>query len=89
MINIPPPLLEALLSLLRSCLIAAGAYLVGKGWLDAGIVEPLAAVIVIAAPMAWGAWQKYQADRKAREAIDAAAHAPREVWTDEQRAAAK
>ena len=78
-------MLEALLSLLRSCLIAAGAYFAGKGWLPSGIVEPLTMVIVIAAPMAWGAYQKYAADRKTREAVAAAQK--REEWTPEQRAA--
>jgi len=84
-----PPLLEALLSLFRALLQLGAGYLIGKGYLTADIANALIGVALVVAPMAWGMWQKYQADKKARAAIDAATHAPREVWTEEQRAAMK
>ena len=86
MINIPAPMLEALLSLLRSCLIAAAAFLVGKGYLNATIAEALIGVIMIAIPIGWGMWQKFAADKKTRELVAAAIVDPRVKWTDETRA---
>jgi len=86
MINIPAPLLEALLSVLRSSVIGGGAYFAGKGWLPPGIVEPLAVLVTVAAPMAWGAWQKFEADKKTRALVAAAITEPRNKWTDETRA---
>lgn len=86
MINIPAPMLEALLSLLRSLLIAGASFLVGKGYLNATIAEALIGVIMIAIPIGWGMYQKFAADRKTRALVAAAITDPRIEWTPEQRA---
>jgi len=87
MINIPAPLLEALLSVLRAVLNLGAGYLVGKGYLSADLATALVGAVLIAAPMVWGAWQKFEADKKTRALVAAAITDPREIWTDEQRAA--
>lgn len=61
--------LQALLSVLRSLLIVGGSWLTTKGYLSDGNVEQIIGAICVLVPLVWGAWQKYQAERKAKNRI--------------------
>ena len=44
---------DQLTSALRQLLIATGAYMAGRGWIDEGIAAALVPVLLIAGPMLW------------------------------------
>jgi hypothetical protein len=49
---------QALLSVLRSILIAVGAYAVGKGWLTESVVAEAVPALIVVLTAAWGAVEK-------------------------------
>lgn len=61
----------AVMSVVRSSLIAAGGYAVAKGWITASGLEQIVGAILVLATAMWGAIDKYIAERKAvaREAV--------------------
>lgn len=62
---------QALLSGIRSLLIAAGASLTAKGLIDSTTWNQVVGAIMVILPAAWGAWDKYRSETatKAREAV--------------------
>lgn len=42
-----------LMTALRSLLLAAGAYAVGRGWVDDGLVQAAVPVLLIVGPLIW------------------------------------
>lgn len=62
---------QALLSLLRTALAVGGGVLIGKGVIDAATFEQVSAALLVLAPAAWGAWEKYKSEQrtKAREVV--------------------
>lgn len=48
----------ALLSVLRSTLIAAGGFAVTKGWISADMLTQIVGAILVVATAAWGAVDK-------------------------------
>jgi hypothetical protein len=64
------PTSQALLSALRSILIALGGLLTAKGYVDNATVQTIIGAVMVIAPAAWGVVDKVLAERKtqAREA---------------------
>lgn len=62
---------QALLSATRTLLAAAGAWMATHKYIDAAAVNEIVGALMIAIPILWGVWDKYQAERKtkAREVI--------------------
>lgn len=62
---------QALLSAIRTLLAAAGAWMATHKYIDADSVNEIIGALMIAIPILWGVWDKYQAERKtkAREVI--------------------
>ncbi len=57
---------QAVLSAVRSILIAIGTFAASKGILDIKAVDDVAGIVLILGPTVWGIWQKYEAERKAK-----------------------
>lgn len=55
---------QALLSALRSVLIAAGGFVAGNGWLDQETVNELIGLAMVIIPAAWGVWHKFTEEKK-------------------------
>ena len=51
-------------TLARYLVAAAGAFALGKGWIDDATLQALTALATVAAPMAWGIWKTYTAKQK-------------------------
>lgn len=51
-------------TLLRYLVAAAGAFALGKGWIDDATLQALTALVTIAGPMAYGIWKTYTAKAK-------------------------
>lgn len=51
-------------TLARYLVAAAGAFALGKGWIDDETLQALTALATVAAPMAWGIWKTYTAKQK-------------------------
>lgn len=51
-------------TLARYLIAAAGAFALGKGWIDDATLQALTAVVTVAAPMAYGIWKTYTAKAK-------------------------
>jgi hypothetical protein len=49
----------AVLSAVRSTLIALGAYAVGKGWIGQGVIDQLVPAVLVIVTAAWGAVNGY------------------------------
>lgn len=62
-----PAVLQAALSVLRSVLIALGAFFVSKGFLTSEGLDQLVGAILLIVPVGWGIWQKFQAERSAKK----------------------
>ena len=62
---------QALLSAIRSILIAAGSMLAAKGYMDDGTVQSTVGAVMVILPVIWGIWDKYRAEQKtkAREVV--------------------
>ena len=58
--------IQALLSVLRSLLIVGGSWLTANNYVSGGNVEQLIGAICVLAPLLWGVWEKYSAERKAK-----------------------
>ncbi|MBI4291339.1 MAG: hypothetical protein HY661_07670 [Betaproteobacteria bacterium] len=57
---------QAVLSAIRSILIAIGSSWVTKGYVDSATVDSLIGAAMIIVPVIWGVWDKYRAERLAR-----------------------
>lgn len=57
---------QAALSALRSLLIAIGSGLVAKGYLDDATMNQVVGAAMVLAPIAWGIFDKYRAEAKAK-----------------------
>ena len=51
-------------TLARYLIAAAGAFALGKGWIDDETLQALTALATVAAPMAWGIYRTYTAKQK-------------------------
>jgi hypothetical protein len=51
-------------TLARYLVAAAGAFAIGKGWIDDATLQALTALATVAAPMAYGIWKTYQAKQR-------------------------
>lgn len=51
-------------TLARYLVAAAGAFALGKGWIDDATLQALTALVTVAAPMAWGIYRTYTAKQK-------------------------
>ena len=61
----------ALLSALRSILIAVGSILAAKGFVNDEQVQQLVGAVMTVLPIVWGVWDKFESERntKEREAV--------------------
>ena len=59
--------LQALLSAVRSVLIAIGATLVARGYMTDATVNSVVGALLVLGPLLWGLVQKFQAERSAKE----------------------
>lgn len=57
---------QAALSLVRSVLIALGAFIVANGWASTEMVNQAVGVAMIVVPAIWGMAQKAQAEKSAK-----------------------
>ena len=62
---------QAILSAVRSILIAIGSVLGAKGYMDDATVQGMIGAVMVVLPILWGVWEKYQSERKtaAREVV--------------------
>jgi len=62
---------QALLSALRSILIVIGGTFTARGIMSSEMVDQIVGAMMVILPAAWGIWQKFSAEKKAkaREAI--------------------
>lgn len=62
---------QAILSAIRSILIAIGSILGAKGYADDATVQAMIGAVMVILPVLWGVWDKYQAEHKtaAREVV--------------------
>jgi hypothetical protein len=62
---------QAALSVVRSVMIAAGAFTVTNGLMTQESFDQLVGAVLVLIPLLWGVWQKFQAERatKAKEVI--------------------
>lgn len=51
-------------TLLRYLVAAAGAFALGKGWIDDATLQALTGLVTIAVPMAYGIWVQYKNKQK-------------------------
>ncbi len=65
----------AILSVVRSILIAAGSMLAARGVIDTGTVDTVVGSLMTLFPVLWGILEKYSAERKAAAREVAAVHA--------------
>jgi hypothetical protein len=56
-----------MLSAVRSILVAAGASLTAHGVFNADSAGEIVGAIMVIIPLAWGVWDKYRAEKKARD----------------------
>lgn len=61
-----PAVLQAVLSALRSILIAVGAYLVSIGFLTSENTDQITGAVLVVVPLLWGIYQKIQSERKTK-----------------------
>ena len=54
-------------SALRTLLIAAGGFAIGKGWVDVAGLEIIAGGLVALAAGAWGVWAKRPRSKEAKQ----------------------
>lgn len=66
---------QALLSALRSILVAIGAVIAKNGYADDATINQVIGAVMVIAPIAWGIYDKYasEARTKEREAVAAEA----------------
>lgn len=60
---------QALMSAIRSTLVAVGAALSAKGLLDSATMQTIVGAVMVIIPALWGVWDKFRAESaaKARE----------------------
>lgn len=73
---------QALLSALRSVLIAIGGYVTGRGWLDSATVNEIIGLAMVLIPAAWGVWHKFTEERKTKDRENDAVKATVEAVKD-------
>lgn len=66
---------EALLSALRSLLIALGSFLSTHGWITQDQVNQLVGPLMVIIPIVWGVWNKYNAEKKTQARVEQAYNA--------------
>ena len=61
------PTLQAILSVMRHALSALGGWLVFNGYLTDDEATQIIGALIVAIPVIYGAWDKFRADRAAKE----------------------
>ena len=56
----PDPTAAQLAILLRYAITSLGGYAAGKGWVDGDLVQIIASLSMMAAPMLYAAWRSHQ-----------------------------
>lgn len=64
---------QALLSVVRSILLAVGTVLTTRGVLNADMVNQIVGAVTVAAPVLWGIWDKYRSEKKTQARVTEAA----------------